>query len=647
MGLEAARRLLASTSRETRLRGVRRIASLDDLTAAQLLARVLEEDASVASDERVRLEAIRALAPFAARDPVRARLVHFVLDEGVSSVTAQQSTGLALLARQHAALALAAADDARTTELLLGMLLGGSSASDLAYDALAAHPPSNIEPLLTTRALASVRVVELLGVLGDMRALTKLRFAVDKGDIAVRAAAAVSLARLGDEFPIKASRSWLDQAGTTHPVREAAAQALVLMRATDAPRAIAILLADQATRATALRLAFLAPTPQLSPSLAGYLTIATPAERPATLLALARSGGAVAIKTLHKQMGSPKAPDSDAVFALAHCAHDDARGLLDQMLAEPASRRLAARASLLRLTVLRDAPPRLESTLRALVASSEPTDREIGAFGLALTRAESVATLIAASDVPSVRGACRASLALRSSDREACSAKLNDGVADSLRDALAQALGGDVAAAGVSSHVLLEWAERSDPMAIVFARALGSRDNETWRPRIRRLLASGDPILRGQMAFGLASSPSPSAVSLLTEAYWFETDALVRRAIVRSLSATNAAQKKLVLQTAARLDPDDQTRELARIALAGARLHQPVTGTRAAWISLASNTPDSKSMLGRAVIVVPATGYALGTVSDDDGFLLVPGLVPGEVRVGLAPSTATVQAPRP
>jgi hypothetical protein len=285
--------------------------------------------------------------------------------------------------------------------------------------------------------------------------------------------------------------------------------------------------------------------------------------------------------------------------------------------------------------------------LRTLVASSDNTDREIGSFGLAFTRAQTVSSLIASGDVPTVRGACRASWALRKTDREACAARLGDSVAPAMRDALAQALGGDVLPSGVSTHVLLDWAERSDPMAIVFARALGSRDNDVFRPRIRQLLASGDPILRSQMALGLALSPAPSSVSMLADAFGFETDPLVRRAIVRALSASSAPQRSAVLRYTARLDPDCQSRELARLALSGVRLHQPLGGSRSAWISLSSNAPQAASALGRAVIVVLSTGFAVGSVADDDGFLLIPGLPPGDLRVVLAPSSMNVQSPNP
>jgi hypothetical protein len=52
-------------------------------------------------------------------------------------------------------------------------------------------------------------------------------------------------------------------------------------------------------------------------------------------------------------------------------------------------------------------------------------------------------------------------------------------------------------------------------------------------------------------------------------------------------------------------------------------------------------------MLGRPLVLVPATGFAVGAVADDDGFALVPGLPPGEVRVVLAPSSASIQATPP
>lgn len=647
-GIAAAERLLASASREDRLRGVHRIGALDDFPAAQTLVRALDENAALFGDERVRLAAVRALAPFAARQPIRGFLVRCM--SVPRAADASQLLPLSELARrsaQEAAMALAAANEVQSTETLVAAILSNSASADAAVNALASHPPSNLEPLFSKGSLASPRIVELLGRLGDMRAIPKLRPLVDKGDISLRAIAASSLARLGDEYPVKTARGWLDQAGSTTALREAATETLVLARATDAPRAIAILLADPVTRPAALRLAFDAPTPQLAPSLAGYLTIATPAQRASTLLSLARCGGPVAARTLEKQLGTAASPDTDAVFALAHLAGPEASSALQRLLSKPATRRAAARAALVRFAALGEKLDGLRSALESLLASTDPSDRSTGAQGLAQLGIEPVRDLISAKDLARIRGACRAALVLGRDARQSCADLVRDGVPTAIRDAASIVIAGDVEPSQASTASLLAWAESDDPLALVYARALGARDDDVYRPRLRLLLTSGNPLLRGQVALGLARSSQPSWVSMLVEAAEFELDPAVRRLFVRALSATTAPQRLAFLRETMRLDPDAAARELARLALAGARLDRPASGTRTAWVSLSPNSPQVRTALSRAVFVVPASGFAFGAVSDEDGMLLVPGLPPGDMRIQLAPAVAPPQAATP
>jgi hypothetical protein len=638
----AALRALGSGSRDERVRGVRRLGAQADLASIELLLRVVDESPSLAADPAVRLETVRAAAPFAARDPVRPALARWAGDEGGVLLAGD---GLAAFSREQAAMALAASNDTRALEVLVALVVAGSGPAEIAARALEAHPPANLEPLLTSRALGAPRLVELLGALGDLRATQKLRETVDKGDLPARAAALVALARLGDETAAGVARGWLAQPGSTHPQREAAARALVALRATDAPRAVAILLADPATRSTALRLAFEAPSPQLAPSLAGYLTIAPPAERALLFVALGRASGPVAARTLARLALGP-VPDSDAVFALASCRDAAAAESIGKLLAAPATRRLGARASLVRLSELGEAPDGLREALRAMASSREAADRQVAAFGLALTGEASVEQLAGSADAGVVRGACRAALALGAADRQACARRIQDRGPSAVRDALASALRGDVEPANVSTRALLDWAEEPVPASAVFARALGPRDGELIRPRIRRLLASGDPLLRAQVALGLGRSAEPSAASVLADAWALELDPLVRRAIVRALSAHAHPRARALLRATASLDPDLESRELARLALGGMRLDTPPAGNRIAWIALEAPRGGAAG-LGRPALVVPAGGFAVAAVADDDGWLLVPGLVSGEARVQLAPSRPPEQPTEP
>ncbi len=651
-GLAAAERLLSASSREDRVRGVQRIAALGDFAAAQTLVRACTDPSTSSllfGDERIRLAAVRAVSPFAARDPVRDFLLRAMdgpRNDGAGLATVLFSD-TAVRARDEAAMALAAADETRATEALLAAILSGSSAADAAAHALLAHPPSNFAPLLSKACLASPRVVELLGRIGDLRAIPKLRPLVDKGDLAVRTAAAVALARLGDEFPVVAGRKWLDEPGATPALRASAAEVLVRARAVEAPRAMAILLADPSTRVDALRFAFDAPTPQLSPSLAGYLTISPPPQRASTLLALARSGGPVAARTLDKMSGSAASPDPDALFAIAHLAGDDARRTLQRFAAQPTTRRLGARAALVRLAALADRIDGLVPLLESLLASPDPSDQAVGAQGLAMLGDRSVQDLVSSQSPAKVRGACRAALLLGPEASQACASLVRDNVPPAVRSAAAIVLMGDVEPSQLSAATLVSWAESADPLAVVYARALGARDDEALRPRLRLLLASGNALLRSQVALGLARSPSPSWVSLVVQSAEFELDPAVRRAMVRALSATTAPQRIGFLRETMRLDPDDTARELARLALAGVRLDRPLRGTRTAWISLSPNAPAARASLSRALIVVPASDFALGAISDEDGMVLLPGLPAGDMRIHLAPTAASPQAATP
>ena len=267
---------------------------------------------------------------------------------------------------------------------------------------------------------------------------------------------------------------------------------------------------------------------------------------------------------------------------------------------------------------------------------------------LALLGVQSVDSLSSRDDLPIVRGACRASVALSVNDRAACVRRLRPGMDSARLQALVVALRGDLEPDALSPTELLARVESPEAEAPVFARALGARDSELLRPRIRQLLGSGNAVLRSQLALGLARSPDRSAVSLLVEAFAFETEETVRRAIVRALSVHPEPQRTALLQSALRLDPDRQVRELARQALSGARLDQPRSGSQAAWMQLSGpQASQPRGPNGRSLLLVPADGLAVLAVTDDDGGLLLAGLPPGEVRVVLAPSSQTGQASAP
>ncbi|HZO14444.1 MAG TPA: hypothetical protein VFB62_14325, partial [Polyangiaceae bacterium] len=128
---------------------------------------------------------------------------------------------------------------------------------------------------------------------------------------------------------------------------------------------------------------------------------------------------------------------------------------------------------------------------------------------------------------------------------------------------------------------------------------------------------------------GLAASPERDAVSLLADAYRFEPDIQVRRAIVRALSQRNEARRRATLALARDLDPDPGVRALARSALGGRRLAvaMPPAGRQVAWVMVRANSEaERKSVASRPGALVRPDGLALPVVADPDGGLLVPGL---------------------
>ncbi len=614
-----AQRLLRSQRLDDQLRAIQRLASQNDYAAIQILVQAFADNPTLSVAPHVRIEAVRAFAPFASRDPVRAWLVTWT----TASSPTGRSGPLLDLAADQAALALAASANSRAVEQLVIAVAEGGDTADRASRALLAHPPPNLEPLLHPQSLESPRVVELLGHLGDLRVVPQLRKLINKADLDVRVAAAVALARLGDASGAKLARDWIAQDGSTHALRIGAAHTLTLSRDPLAPRAIAILLADPATRAEGLNLAEQAPTPQLSPTLAGLLTIAQGQDRVRILAALARCGGPLAARSLEPLL---LASDHDAAFALAHCRAPEASDALARALANPKTRRMAARASLVRHAELGSDVEGLADALDALASSADASDRFVGVFGLVLTGRAAVETHAGSRDPLAMLAACSAAIALPTSQREPCTRRLATTTDPVVRDGLAGSLLGMTSYSAVSTSTLLDWTESPRVSAPIFARLLGPRDGDSYRSRIERLLASGDPDVRAQIAIGLGSSPQPSAASLLAQAYAFEPDPNVRRAIVLGLSAKQSTIGREWLDRAARLDPDPLARSLARRRPVSSSARQ---GNQMLWLRL-STTHAPGAFPVRLTL---PNGSSTVVVTAPDGQALVPGMPPGLVRL--------------
>jgi hypothetical protein len=146
------------------------------------------------------------------------------------------------------------------------------------------------------------------------------------------------------------------------------------------------------------------------------------------------------------------------------------------------------------------------------------------------------------------------------------------------------------------------------------------------------------------VALGLARSELASAVGLLDDVYRFESDPIVRRAIVSTLAQRAEPGRGRTLRLAADLDPDDGARNTARRALSLRGPHSAKPTTVTAWIRLDPGPPAGVGGPGAAApandataaVVVTSKGLALPLYPDPDGSVTLAGLPGGSVSVTLA-----------
>jgi HEAT repeat protein len=659
-GVPVAERLLVSSSAQDRLRGVVRLGAIGTPEAIDSLTTSLEQSTIITRDAKARLEAIRVLAPHAARENVRALLIR-ELGEGPEG--RGSSSPLSGLSRGAAALALAKTGDKKALSALVGAVVQGGAGADAATMALIEYPPASLNLLLEGRRRIDPAVANLLAAMGDLRAQERLRTALAETDPAFQTAAALALVKLGDATPTALARGWVKLDDTR--LRRAGAEVLTKLGTDDADEAIAKLLSSGATRSDGIRLALATPKKELVKPLATALEVSALDERERAIAAIGRVGGPEAVQVLVAHFDKPELATSIA-FALARMPAKEARGALERALASAsakngAPRRLIVRASTVRALLLQDEPSGLDAALEALVAEKTLEDKVVGTFGLVATARKDVDSAV--KEALAAKGKERD--ALLSAVGRAALARGNKGVsefADALRRSgkletpedlpasMGIALLADPNAMGLSTATLARLAEEGGPLAPLAARALPTRDGETVRSRIKRLLEGTDPIIRAHTALGLAADPEADAVSLLVQAYRFEEDATVRRAVIRALSARKEKQRLATLTTARDLDPDDGVRALARAALSGRTMLPTISDASSTvhWVSLVANSPAVMSAVtGRAARFVRPDGLVIPVVSDPDGVLIVPGVPEGRAGLTLAPEAKSGDAAAP
>ncbi len=628
LGLANAQRLLKSTEKDDRIRGLERLGSVGTAPALELLQKSIEPGGAARNYEE-RLTAVRALSSHTEKPEVRLALARAMTG---SSASNGDEAG-ELMVQKSAALALAHSGSKEAVELLGKALRQEGPMAEAASEALLAHPPRDLSPLLRARGAPTPALVSLFERLGDQRSFEVLRGFVKYGAPEIKSAAAVALTRHGDLETVALARHWLETEKDEPKLRRAAAEILSLSHAPDAPKAVLGLLDVEVTKPDGLDLALSSPDRSLVSALSQALEKSDAAGAPAYLAAIGRAGGPDAARILAAALSNPDR-GAAAAHALALSYGDDAHDVIERALRSPGTRKNAARAAVIRKVALSDGVSGLDEALDQLLGSEDPAERAAGAWGHATLDTGRAKKLLARKDLVTVRAAARA--AFQEKLAPVAAARLARETDSVTRQALASALCTKAGADHVPTQTLITLIEDGGAAAPIAAMALASRDSPEERPQIELLLKSGDPLVRAHTALGLGSSREASAVGLLWTAYRFEQVAEARYAAIVALSQRPELARKRFLTLAADLDADGRVREAARTALTGARLTALPSGSGTFWLMLVQS--DGKGASGQAATLGVLAGVALPVVADPDGAVTVTGLPPGPVSLRLAPA---------
>ncbi|MEN9579674.1 MAG: hypothetical protein RJA70_2683, partial [Pseudomonadota bacterium] len=311
-----------------------RLGQMGTPRALGVLHRFLTEVPQLTHDEW--RAAVRALTPYAGQRQGREWLFKVLVGAAVrderrdaEAVPALTEYGPTMrFARELSAMALAASGDAPAIAALAQALLRGGEPALMARQALLAHPPRDLQPLVSVRGGVSPEWVETLGALGDQRAFNSLRHWVRAGGPAVQSEAAVALLKLGHLETVPLALHWLER--TQEPLLVAAATEILLASASEeSVQALKKLFTLAPSRA--LKLAQDYPRPALASVLIESFGAQTREGQRSLLVALGRSGGDVALKFLGEQLTRSEFR-SDAALALARSPDDEARSVLERAL---------------------------------------------------------------------------------------------------------------------------------------------------------------------------------------------------------------------------------------------------------------------------------------------------------------------------
>ncbi len=668
VGIDYAIRLVRSSDLDDRIRGIQRFAAIGTSEAIAQLVQQLESFPALKSDSRALVELARALSRFTDQERARAGLLLVVnapsqsltgslpRPRGTDALSLEEGDPLARaeLARQMAAIALARSGNDRALEMLYGAARSsGASGSNAAIVALSLFPPRDPGFFGTSGAALPADVVRMLGRLGDLRALDVLHAASRSSDVGVRGSAIVALAELGDERAVALARTAIAEPDAR--LRAAAGEALVVLSAPERFKAVIALVSDDATAEIGVRLAERVYHPEITKLLAARATQHPDMElRAAAIRALGRSSDPNAPKALVvPQVLGDAQLQYHAALALARSPAPDA-GAYVAALAATDKKALAIRAYVVRALVRGERSSAVDSIIEATAKSPNAKERALGAFARIALGEARVADHVSDPDARVRRAAAMGVLAHPTKDAlRALIRRFLEEKDAATRQVLAIGLLAGDPDDSLTTTALVDRAESGGADAALASFALARRADEGTAQKIGQLLASRDPLVRAHAARGLGAAPLADATGRLADAYAYETDADVRRALVGALAArtrdANAPLRKQALDLAAQLDPDGPVRQAARRALDGvAAPFAASPRTEVAWLRV-TNDHGGAPGGGEPYVgaLVRSDGLAVPVVFDEDGYAVIPGVPPGEARLVLAPRLPTSKPSAP
>ncbi len=660
-------RWLVSETPSERLRGIERLGEVGTEAAlGRLTTHAFERRAQLGGREWLALA--RALAPHAAQ-PKAQLVLAMVLNQSATQAAGPDEAALRSLARGAAALALAAEGSAPSLLVLGRALRAAGDPAAAAADALLAHPPGTLAPLLDAPGPASAELARLLGVLGDQRAFHALRGWVRGEASDVRAASAVALTRLGHLETVPLAALWLEQGPAE--LRQAGLEILLLAHD---PRAEPAQLArSQGARLDAVEQRRLLeyPFPELAPALvAGIDRAEREGDGDGTALAgawrwtlLGRTGGDVAVARLVRGLADERAAFA-AAHALSRSTGHAAHAALQRGLEQSAVHPLALRAAAARARGLGESFRGLEARAESWLRSDEPSERAAAAWARSLAGDRGARVELESREAVRILAAASNALSFDDESLDTAARLLTAAAPGPERTALSICLLSPRVRRAVPSGLLWSLVAEGGAARPLALRALAGRVDVEVGTGVAHYLDHPDPLLREHVARGLGESGRSSAVGLLVNRLELETDEGVRRAIVMALAGHTGRTVSHWLERAARLDPSPRVRSVARLGLAGVPLADPVPGQELLWTVLrvtvvesppgnelagnaasenqatrsrATETDGAKAgaaSVGPALLSV-APGLALPLFADPSGVLVVSGLPASHLGIRL------------